>query len=188
VPTFISFVAYPGACSSNCLTRLFINIGEKPARKRRVLKFRHSLDGMPIAFEGRPDAVYNWAMAIDETEQPDLWAATITTEQIPRSPQRRLLPHDLDVALKYLTDGELAALAKAVEDEQLRRSPEPAPSPPSATKPVSKKAGAPSVDGLTQSQINLIQSSVKAGVKPAMLSRQFGLTRAQITAALKVSK
>ena len=127
-------------------------------------------------------------MATHETEQPDLWSAPITTEQIARSPQRRLLPHDLDVALKYLTDGELAALAKAVEQEKLRRSPEPAASTPSVQKPVPKKAGTSSVEGLTQSQINLIQSSVTAGVKPATLSRQFGLTRAQITAALKSAK
>ena len=127
-------------------------------------------------------------MATNETEQPDLWSAPITTEQIARSPQRRLLPHDLDVALKYLTDGELAALAKAVEQEKLRRSPEPAANTPSVQKPVPTKAGTSSVEGLTQSQINLIQSSVRAGVKPATLSRQFGLTRAQITAALKSAK
>jgi hypothetical protein len=41
---------------------------------------------------------------------------------------------------------------------------------------------------LTRSQISLIRSSIKAGVKPAALSRQFGLTRAQITAALKASE
>jgi hypothetical protein len=40
---------------------------------------------------------------------------------------------------------------------------------------------------LTRPQISLIRSSIKAGVKPTALQRQFGLTRAQITAALKGS-
>ena len=127
-------------------------------------------------------------MATHETEQPDLWSAANKLSDVRSTSQRRLLPHDLEVALKYLTDGELAALAKAVEQEKLRRSPEPAASAPSVQKPVQKKIITSSVEGLTQSQVNLIRSSVKAGVKPATLSRQFGLSRAQITAALKSAK
>ena len=48
-----------------------------------------------------------------------------------------------------------------------------------------KVAPDPVLSELTRSQISLIQSSIKAGVKPAALSRQFGITRAQITAVLK---
>jgi hypothetical protein len=127
-------------------------------------------------------------MATHETEQPDLWSAANKPEDVRSPSQRRLLPHDLDVALKYLTDGEFAALAKAVEQEKLRRSPQAAASAPKVQKPVQKKAATSNVEGLTQSQVNLIRSSVKAGVKPATLSRQFGLSRAQITAALKSAK
>jgi hypothetical protein len=95
-----------------------------------------------------------------------------------------MLPHDLDVALKYLSDGELAALSRALTAELERRNssmakPRPAPAHPKP-KPVAK------IEGLTQSQVNLIQASVKAGVKPAVLSRQFGISQAQIRAALKV--
>jgi len=127
-------------------------------------------------------------MAGNETQQPDLWSAANKPEDLAQPPRRRLLPHDLDVALKYLTDGELAALAKAVECETSRRAPEPETksSVPQASAP--QKPKAPSVEGLTQSQVNLIRSSVKAGVKPATLSRQFGLTRSQITAALSSAK
>jgi hypothetical protein len=46
----------------------------------------------------------------------------------------------------------------------------------------------PILSELTRSQINLIRSSIQAGVKPGTLSRQFGLTRAQITAALKAGQ
>jgi hypothetical protein len=98
------------------------------------------------------------------------------------------LPHDLDVALKYLTDGELKALAVAVGKEQVRRgqhaetTPQTAPKAAPAGQPSSSM---PSVEGLTQSQVNLIRASIKAGVKPGALSRQFGISQAQIRAALK---
>lgn len=127
-------------------------------------------------------------MALHDTEQPDLWSAANKPENVRSPSQRRLLPHDLDVALKYLTDGELTALAKAVEQEKLRRSPELAAKIPATQKPAPQRQITPTVEGLTQSQVNLVRSSVKAGVKPATLSRQFGLSRAQITAALKSAK
>lgn len=106
----------------------------------------------------------------------------------PRDPRRRLLPHDLDLALKYLTDGELQALAAAVGKEQVRRGPKVEPTPQMAVKPGSvtqSSSRMAAVDGLTQSQVNLIRASVKAGVKPGALSRQFGISLAQIRAALK---
>ncbi|WP_058243021.1 hypothetical protein [Thalassovita autumnalis] len=94
-----------------------------------------------------------------------------------------MLPHDLDVALKYLSDGELSALSRAVTAELDRRNSLMAKPLMEPAQP--KRKPAQKVEGLTQSQINLIQASVKAGVKPAVLSRQFGLSQAQIRAALK---
>jgi ribosomal protein S13 len=44
------------------------------------------------------------------------------------------------------------------------------------------------VEGLTQSQINLIRASIKADVKPSVLSRQFGISQAQIKAVLRAKK
>lgn len=41
---------------------------------------------------------------------------------------------------------------------------------------------------LTAAQISLIRSSIKAGVTPSVLSRQLGLSRAQIRAALEGQK
>jgi hypothetical protein len=58
VPTLISFIAYTGAFSSNCFTRLFINLSEKPARKRCLMKSRDIYGGLTRAFEGKPGLVY----------------------------------------------------------------------------------------------------------------------------------
>ncbi|MDR9395673.1 MAG: hypothetical protein RI571_15370 [Roseovarius sp.] len=123
-------------------------------------------------------------MASEKAEQSDLWSATDRTAEAPRDPRRRLLPHDLDVALKYLTDGELQALTDAVSKEKTRRSPQPETASDASPPPSQSIKKSPKVEGLTKSQISLIRSSIQAGVKPAVLSRQFGLTRAQITAAL----
>jgi hypothetical protein len=95
-----------------------------------------------------------------------------------------LLPQNLAASLQHLPEGDLVRLRDAVAAEVHRRG---------LGKPRQKEQSArkdkpdPILSGLTQSQISLIRSSIKAGVKPTALSRQFGLTRAQITAALKAS-
>lgn len=99
-----------------------------------------------------------------------------------------MLPHDLDVALKYLSEGELARLREAVAFETRRRS--LAAAGKGIETPVRSTPDKPALaagSGQTTSQINLIRSSIKAGVKPTVLARQFGLSRAQIQAALSGS-
>jgi hypothetical protein len=126
-------------------------------------------------------------MAKQNEQEPSLWdqAQHGLGQQDARRPERRLLPHDLDVALKYLSDGELKRLFETVNSEAQRRGlllverPEP-----EKVKVSRRKADPDVISGLTQAQINLIRSSIKAGVKPSVLARQFGLSQAQIRAAL----
>ena len=101
---------------------------------------------------------------------------------------RTLLPKNLGNSLRYLPEEDIKRLADAVSTEMKRRGLMSVAQSPAAPKP---QARAPRTDEtdpilsqLTKSQINLIRSSIQAGVKPAALSRQFGWTRAQITAAL----
>lgn len=127
-------------------------------------------------------------MSSEAEQQGDLWSRAGQQDAPKRDPRRRLLPHDLDVALKYLTDGELTALAAAVGKEQARRGhvgePEPA-LPAKSVESARAPSDLPDVEGLTRSQVSLIRASIKAGVKPGALSRQFGISQAQIRAALK---
>jgi len=126
-------------------------------------------------------------MAKQNEQEKSLWDQAqqgLGTED-PRRPERRLLPHDLDVALKYLSDGELKRLFETVNSEAQRRGLLFAAQPEPEKGRVSRRKADPDViSALTQSQINLIRSSIKAGVKPSVLARQFGLTQAQIRAAL----
>jgi hypothetical protein len=95
-----------------------------------------------------------------------------------------LLPRNLAASLQHLPEQDLVRLWDAVAAEMQRRG---------LAQPKQRELGAdkdqldPILSQLTRPQISLIRSSIKAGVKPTALQRQFGLTRAQITAALKGS-
>ena len=124
-------------------------------------------------------------MSSEADQQGDLWSRTDQRDAPKRGPWVRLLPHDLDVALKYLTDGELKARAAAVCREQARRGHVSEPEKVAAPEAARASSELPDVEGLTRSQVSLIRASIKAGVKPGALSRQFGINQAQIRAALK---
>lgn len=91
------------------------------------------------------------------------------------------LPQNLALSLQHMPEEDIRRLAEAVAVEMESRG-LTAPKPKSQT--LGKDASDPVLSQLTRSQISLIRASIQAGVKPAALSRQFGLTRAQINAAL----
>ena len=103
-----------------------------------------------------------------------------------------LLPTDLPQALTWLSDSELVDLASAVAAEQGRRAPPPTVA--SDGKAVHDRA-APAAVGkfkpsehrlarLPPARINAIKAAIKAGVKPSVIARQFGVTQQAIRAAL----
>lgn len=98
---------------------------------------------------------------------------------------RTVLPQNLAASLRHLPEQDILRLAKAVAVELQSRG---LPAPKQISLPRRNRAPDPDLSQLTISQINLIRSSTQAGVKPAALSRQFGLTRAQITAVLNAGE
>lgn len=96
-----------------------------------------------------------------------------------------LLPQNLAASLQHLPEQDLIRLRDAVAAEIQRRGLD---EQKQREQGAGKDKPDPILSELTRSQISLIRSSIKAGVKPAVLSRQFGLTRGQITAALKASE
>ena len=98
---------------------------------------------------------------------------------------KTVLPQNLAASLQHLPEHDIMRLAEALATELDRRG---LTAPKEKAKPQSKSVPDPILSQLTRSQIGLIRSSIQAGVKPAALSRQFGITRAQITAALKAGK
>ena len=78
---------------------------------------------------------------------------------------------------------DLKELRDAITQEMKRRNlpQQNAPEAPARKQPA--KADQPT-HGLTRSQVSLVRASIEAGVKPAVLARQFGISLASIRAVL----
>ena len=97
--------------------------------------------------------------------------------------RRHVLPKDLPNAVKHLNDEELGRLLAVTVAEAKRRgrqsSPTDQPSP-------NRNADAPG--SLTRGQLNAVRAAFKAGITPARIARQFGLSQSAVRMALKSHK
>ena len=139
-------------------------------------------------------------MAENRTQQatPDLFSTAPVAGTSPLAtkptasaePERRhILPKDLPNAIKHLTDQELDSLITASLEEAKRRG----RSPPSVQtdEPVVKRSlrssdrrqGEVAVS-LTRGQINAVRAAFKAGIKPSLISRQFGISQSDVRKVL----
>lgn len=119
---------------------------------------------------------------------------------------RLRLPNDLPNSIKYLDDRELDRLLAAAIDEAKRRGRPPASLAQARTRTVGgsdepkpkrlrvtsrptphRKIESASL-ALTQRQINAVRAAFKAGITPARIARQFGLSHADVRTALAADK
>jgi hypothetical protein len=96
------------------------------------------------------------------------------------SSRRHVLPKDLPVAIKQLDDQELDRLLAAVLTEQKRRGRKSAESVERPRKPRIETAAV----HLTPGKLNAVRAAFKAGVKPAQIARQFGLSQSDVRKAM----
>jgi DNA-binding CsgD family transcriptional regulator len=116
-------------------------------------------------------------------------------------PQRHVLPKNLRAAVKHLSDGELDLLHAATLQEMKRRGrpppsveadsakssaplgPQNKQSPP--TGKISRRRRVEIVEvSLTRGQVNAVRSAFKAGITPARIARQFGISQSNVRKAL----
>ena len=145
-------------------------------------------------------------MASRDQATPDFFASgsdadtqskRLTPGEKPSATLPYLLPVDLPKALSWLSNVELEALGIAVGEERSRRAltdagaatvaeesgePNSARSP-KAAEPRAVKA-AVERPRMTSTRVKAIRAGFKAGVKPSMLARQFGVTLAAIRESL----
>jgi hypothetical protein len=98
-----------------------------------------------------------------------------------------LLPSNLDAGLRALDDEALVRLRDAVEREARRRFPQPAaPTPAFQQKRDAppRPAKAASEPGIAVGKANMIRAAFKAGLKPAAIARQFGISPAVVRSVL----
>ncbi len=147
-----------------------------------------------------------------EPATPDLFSSDGVKAAAPSSPplgatrqttqlasQRHILPNNLRHAVSQLSDGELYELYEAAFDEARRRGRLPRIArtdlTPSALRP-SKLATKRSPPGekrrqadahevaLTRGQVNAVRAAFKAGITPARIARQFGISQSNVRKAL----
>ena len=118
------------------------------------------------------------------------------------APQRHVLPRDLRKAVKHLSDQELDLLHAATLEEIKRRgrippsvgadseqsSRHPSGLPTKRLPPRDKifhrrHTDIPEVS-LTRGQVNAVRSAFKAGITPARIARQFGISQSNVRKAL----
>ena len=145
---------------------------------------------------------------------PDLFSTAAVGDASPSPPsppapeataepavQRHVLPKNLRKAVKHLSDEELDLLHAATLEEMKRRGRVP-PSvgadseqssrhPSLPTKrfaPIGKSSKRRTVDivevSLTRGQVNAVRSAFKAGITPARIARQFGISQSNVRKAL----
>jgi hypothetical protein len=136
-------------------------------------------------------------MGRDRTQQaPDLFSTPSRGEAFPSnqvSPaqeQRHVfLPKDLPNAVKHLNDQELDLLIAASLEEAKRRG---RLRPSDQTTKRSSRRDKPSHEGqaeaatvsLTRGQVNAVRAAFKAGIKPSMIARQFGISQSDVRKVL----
>jgi hypothetical protein len=146
------------------------------------------------------------SMGHDRTQQatPDLFSTAWSGEPSPppRAKQssaqkrRHVLPNDLPNAVKHLDDRELDLLITASLHEAKRRGrllPNVQANKPdeSAQKQLSRIAKSsprrqvgPAPVSLTRGQLNAVRAAAKAGIKPSVIARQFGLSQSDVRKVL----
>ncbi len=119
-------------------------------------------------------------------QSPDLFEVEISTTRAPPAPPSPvLLPSNLEASLAVLKDAEFDRLLRAIEREAVRRgrrglTPVNWEPLPRAKGPRQSGRTAAPTRGVTATQANLVRAALKAGVKPAAIARQFGLSQALI--------
>jgi hypothetical protein len=152
-------------------------------------------------------------MGRDRTQQaPDLFSTESSKETSPPATKqassaqegRHALPKDLPNAVKHLNDQELDLLIAACLEEARRRGrlpPSDQISAPGETAPKrSSQTDKASHHGrqleaatvsltaatvsLTRGQVNAVRAAYKAGIKPSLIARQFGISQSDIRKVL----
>jgi hypothetical protein len=96
------------------------------------------------------------------------------------SSPRYLLPKDLSIGIRQLTDQEFDRLLAAVLTEQKRRGKKRPVSRVASSKTPVQESG----PRLTLAKLNAVRAAFKAGVPPSRIAKQFGISHADVREAL----
>jgi hypothetical protein len=107
-----------------------------------------------------------------------------TNQALPPQNPRHVLPKDLPNAVKHLNDQELdRLLAVALAEAKRRGRATPNDQSTKRSSPHRRRVQETTVS-LTRGQLNAVRAAFKAGITPARIARQFGLSHADVRKAL----
>jgi len=103
--------------------------------------------------------------------------------------QRHVLPKDLPNSVKHLTDRELDLLITAAIEEAKRRGRalpnlQADESLPKRSSRTDHRRQVEVAVSLTRGQINAVRAAFKAGIKPSLIARQFGILQSDVRKVL----
>jgi predicted DNA-binding protein (UPF0251 family) len=104
-------------------------------------------------------------------------SAAASQETETASLSRHVLPRNLDAAIKQLNDQDLDRLVSATLEERARRRKH------IGHQETQRKREADPVS-LPQGKLNAVRAAFKAGVTPARIAREFGISRSDVQRAL----
>ena len=102
---------------------------------------------------------------------------------------RHVLPKNLRKAVKHLSDGELDLLHAATLEEMGRRGRlPPTDQTTNRSSRTDKSSHGRQVEAatvsLTRGQVNAVRAAFKAGIKPSLIARQFGISQSDVRKVL----
>ena len=112
-----------------------------------------------------------------QASSPAQSSVSATHETDIKTTSRYVLPSDLDAAIKYLDDQQLDKLVSAALEERKRRRGPPAPDK-------NQRDAEVDCSSLPQGKLNAVRAAFKAGVTPARIAREFGISRLDVQRAL----
>lgn len=107
------------------------------------------------------------------------WSSSASQETETAIPSRYVLPSNLEEAIRRLDDRQLDRLVSVALEERARRR-QPLVAEKSQRKRNSEAVSPP----LPQGKLNAVRAAFKAGVTPARIAREFGISQQDVRRAL----
>jgi hypothetical protein len=114
------------------------------------------------------------------SSSPSASSLPIVTGKSEAPSSRHVLPKNLNVAIRQLDDQELDTLVAAALEERTRRKKSPAPEERQSR---GRHEILPA--SLPQGKLTAVRAAFKAGVTPARIAREFGVSRSDVQSALR---
>jgi hypothetical protein len=132
--------------------------------------------------QATPD-LFSTEMVRDASPSP-IKPIPATQIAVDASSQRDVLPKNLRKAIRHLSDGELDLLHAATLEEMGRRGRLPPTDQMTKRSSPMDKPRQVEPATLTRGQVNAVRAAFKAGIKPSLIARQFGISQSDVRKVL----